>query len=369
MNDDVEFEPNANEPKKEGGNTRLLFLVLLLLVAVFGYLYYFTGLIKPREEAKAPEAVPPAQVKQPIPPRPEQKPAETSTAAKTGIEAEKKAEPAAAAKPEEKKGEPAKPVASNGKPETAKSAKAEGTQPKKEGTKPVEVAKVVPSGEQKKNGAVSTENEKGKGVAAEPSKKEAKKEAPSPEKKKAVATEKAGKAKIASTAAAKKHAAAKKPESKGTGEYTLRIGEYVVADAMERDKEKAQDSGFTPLVKQGPKKKEPMIRLYLGEFGDQESAKRELAKLHDATVEGFVLNEGGKYRVYAGSYFLHERAVKEQQRLTALGIKPTLKKASVSVPTLLLTAGKFSNREDAVKAAAKLRQKGLKPAVVESPQQ
>lgn len=359
MNDDVEFEPNANEPKREGGNTRLLLLVLLLLVAVFGYLYYFTGLIKPREEAKAPEAVQPAQVKQPIPPRPVEKPAETS----------------AAAKPEEKKGEAAKPLADKGKPETSKSApaeppqpaKAEGGQPKKEGAKPVVVAKAAPPGEQKKNGTASPE--KGKGAAAEPSKKEAKNDAAPPEKKKTVAKEKTGKTKIASAAAAKKHAVAKKPESKGTGEYTLRIGEYVVADAMERDKEKVQDSGFTPLVKEGPKKKEPMVRLFLGEFDDQESAKRELARLHDATVEGFVLNEGGKYRVYAGSYFLHERAVKEQKRLTALGIKPSLRKASVSVPTLLLTAGKFSNREDAVKAAAKLKLKGLRAAVFESSQQ
>ncbi|WP_298273290.1 SPOR domain-containing protein [Geobacter sp.] len=363
-----------NEPKRGGGNTRVLLLVLLLLVAVFGYLYYFTGLIKPREEAKAPEPVQSAQVKQPIPPRPEEKPAGTQAtaqpAAGTATKEAPPASPATAAKPEEKKGEPVKPSADKGKAVAPKPAKNESAKPartetapqKKEVAKPVVVAKVVPKGEPKTSGASSA----GSGTPAA-SGKDLRKEGATSAKKKAASKEKGVKV---ARAAGKKSAgasaaSAKKSEGGETGEFTLRIGEYVVADAMERDKEKVQDSGLTPVVKQGAKKMEPMIRLYLGEFADRESAGRELAKLKDATVDGFVLKEGGKFVVYAGSYFLHGRAVKEQQRLAALGIKPSLRKTSVSVPTLVLTAGKFTKREDAVKTAAKLKQKGLRPIVVE----
>ncbi|WP_298440005.1 SPOR domain-containing protein [Geobacter sp.] len=375
MKDDFEIEPGLNEPKRGGGNARLLLLILLLLVAVFGYLYYFTGLIKPREEAKAPEPVQTAQVKQPIPPRPEEKPAGTQAPAQPAAgTATKEAPPVspAAAKPGEKKGEPAKPSADKGKavaPKPAKNepaakpARTEAASQKKEGAKPVVVAKVLPKGETKTGGASSA----GSGTPTA-SAKDIKKEGATSAKKKTASKEKGVKVARAAVkkSAGPSAASAMKSEGRERGEFTLRIGEYVVADAMERDKEKVQDSGLTPVVKQGAKKKEPMVRLYLAEFDNRESAGRELANLKDATVDGFILKEGGKYVVYAGSYFLHDRAVKEQQRLAALGIKPSLRKTSVSVPTLVLTAGKFTKREDAVKTAAKLKQKGLRSVVVES---
>ncbi|MRR34373.1 SPOR domain-containing protein, partial [bacterium] len=74
MNIEFDQEPGEKSSKGGGSNNRLLLLVLLLLVAVFGYLFYFTDLIKPRQEAQAPEPVQTGQVKQPIPPRPDGQP-------------------------------------------------------------------------------------------------------------------------------------------------------------------------------------------------------------------------------------------------------------------------------------------------------
>jgi cell division protein FtsN len=142
------------------------------------------------------------------------------------------------------------------------------------------------------------------------------------------------------------------------------LGEYVVADAMEKDREKLRQAGLTPVVKQGPKKSTPMVRLLVGEFDNPERAQQALQKLRDATVEGFMLSEGGKYRVYAGSYASEGRAIKEKERLAALGVSLSLRKATVAVPTLLLTTGNYPNRAAAEKDAAKLKQKGLRPVVI-----
>lgn len=366
MNNDFEQEPEGRMSKEGGSNTRVLLLVLLLLVAVFGYLYYFTGLIKPREEAATPAPAQPAQVKQPIPPRPEEKPAPAAaqpeaakTAAAPATTAEQKPAAPAAVKPEEKKAEPAKPAQEKAKAEAPKPVKPETAQEKKAAAKPDEKKAAKASPEKGKATEPATAKKDAKKAEAAPAKVKA---AVKGEEKKATAPAKAKTAK----AAVVKDAGDKKQGEKGAGEYTLRIGEYVVVDSMAADKEKAQDAGLTPVVKQGPKKKEPMVRLYLGEFADQESARRELAKLREATVDGFVLNEGGKYRVYAGSYFVEGRAAKERDRIAAKGVKLTLRKSAVAVPTYILTAGKFSNRDDAVKMAAKLKQKGLRPVVVEN---
>lgn len=381
MKVDFEQEPGEKGPKGGGNNTRLLLLVLVLLVAVFGYLYYFTGLIKSREEAKAPEPVQTSQVKQPIPPRPEEKPAAAPPEAakpeppKPEAPVAKKEEPKVAAvptaaKPEEKKAEAAKPAPEKAKAEPAKVAKKEAVPEKKAAPSPAEKTK-GPAKPGEKKVAQAPAADKGKPA---PREKEAKKAAPAPEKPKAVVKKesaapekpKAAKPAPVKMAAVTEKTAGKKTAAAGVGGYTLRVGEYVVATAMDKDREKIQEAGLTPVVRQGAKKKEPMVRLFLGEFADRESANRELAKLRDDTVDGFVLNEGGKYRVYAGSYFVHERAAREQERLAARGIRSTLRKTAVSVPTLLLTTGKFESRDEALKEAAKLRKKGLAPVVIEN---
>lgn len=365
MNIEFDQEPGEKSSKGGGNNSRLLLLVLLLLVAVFGYLFYFTDLIKPRQEAQAPEPVQTTQVKQPIPPRPANLPS-------AGVPAES-SEPAGTTPPAPGQPEPPKVVApAQVKPEAAKVAKPEVPAAKIAQPKAAEPPKPTVDAKQKAAQTQAADKQK---VAAPPvGMKEAKKPAATPEKpmnaagqgvKETVAKKEATGGATGKPRSTVKAAAAPKPSAaKGGGEYTLRVGEYVVATAMEKDKVKVREAGLTPVVKQGVKKKEPMIRLFFGEFADQETARKELQRLHDATVEGFVLKEGGAYQVYAGSYFAQERAIKEQERLAGLGFRLTLRKASVAVPTFLLTAGKYGSRDGALKDAARLKKKGLAPSVI-----
>lgn len=390
MNIEFDQEPAGREPENKGGNTRVLLLVLLLLVAVFGYLYYFTGFIKPREEAKAPAPVQPAQVKQPIPPRPEAQPAGEGAkdAAKIEPAAAPKTEPA---KPEAGKAEAQKEPVPKAAPSNDAAKKPEPAPAKaaKPAPAPQAVAKAAPA-----KPAPAPAADKAKAEAAKKAEPTAK-----PTANKGAKPEAAVAAKAAAGASGKKKpapaepvaAAAKAGDTKGavatarkekpkaaavakstatvskvaaTGPYTLRIGEYVVPSAMDKDKDRVRNAGLTPVVREGSKKKEPMVRLLLTEAADQEGARRELARLKDATVEGFILNEGGTYRVYAGSYFVAERARREQARLASLGIKVTLRKASVSVPTLVLTTGTYETKDEALKVAAALKKAGLRPILV-----
>lgn len=150
------------------------------------------------------------------------------------------------------------------------------------------------------------------------------------------------------------------------GGFTLHVGEYAGMAALAQAREKIRSAGLSPQVTEGPKRVEPMIRLYSGEFPDPASARRELDRLRRAGADGFILDGGGRYVVYAGSYRKQAGAVREQKRLAARGIEVSLKKADVPMPTFLLTADSFPTREEAARGALKLEQQGLKAVVVET---
>jgi hypothetical protein len=147
------------------------------------------------------------------------------------------------------------------------------------------------------------------------------------------------------------------------GPYTLVIGSYVVEKAMETDRAKLKKAGLVPVVKKGEPRQEPMNRLFVASFANQDEATAELNKLRQVTKDGFILPEGGTYSVYAGSYYLEGRAAVEQDRLNAKGIKLVMKKVTVTVPHLQLTAGRFATREAAHKEAERLKKLGLTATV------
>ena len=148
--------------------------------------------------------------------------------------------------------------------------------------------------------------------------------------------------------------------------FTVTLGDYVEKVELAKARKKIRSAGLSTVVKEGTKKKEPMIRLLVGVFPDQESARRELAKLRSVTKDCFVLKNKKRYSLYAGTYHEQKSAVQEQERLAAHGVKASLEKTTVSVPTFLLTAGSFPTREAALKEVAKLEKQGLKPVVIES---
>ena len=99
---------------------------------------------------------------------------------------------------------------------------------------------------------------------------------------------------------------------------------------------------------------------------DRSSADAELKKLEKVTDGAFILQENGKYAVYAGSYFVEGMAASEQDTLYKQGITLVMKKVQVTMPVLRMTAGSFSSHEAAQKEAARLKKRGLDATVIKA---
>jgi cell division protein FtsN len=320
----AETDEGKTDKGARGGNQRLLLLALLLLVAAFGYLYFFTGLIKPREEApKAPPA-PTAQVKQPLPPRPEQ--GGEKVAAKAApvqpqpapAKAEKPAPPAAPTPAKPPVAASANPAAAPAQPAPAKTAKPAEKSAEKPAAAPVAAGKKAP----------------------EPA-------APAP--------------KAAAAATPKAAAAAEKQDR-----FRLFIGELAAERDVRKVRAKLKKLGIAPVSEKKLNKPELMHRLFLAEFDNHYAADMELQKLLPYTANGFILEEKGQYAVYAGSYLHEKGAAAERDRLSGKGVKLDVKLAKVSIPVTRVTAGEFPGREDAQKAADRLKKQGISAQVIKA---
>lgn len=154
-------------------------------------------------------------------------------------------------------------------------------------------------------------------------------------------------------------------ESAGTkkaGErYTLVVGTYVLKSSMTTAKAKLEKAGLQTVVVPGKIRSEPMNRLLVAEVSSAQEAQEELAKIKKASKDAFFLWENDKYAIYAGSYFDPDRAVQEQERLRKRGFVPILKKTQAPVTTYSLSVGSYPTRETALKSTASLQKLGFKP--------
>lgn len=147
--------------------------------------------------------------------------------------------------------------------------------------------------------------------------------------------------------------------------YTLDIGAYADKSGMMDTMRKINKAGLSTSLEQVLKKDQPIIRLFMGEFSDQESARKAQEKLRTAKIESYTLMSGNNmFQVFVGAYLDQNLASKEQQRLSNLGINLSLKKIAVSVPTFLLSAGSFKTRKTALQMAMELEKQGVKSSVV-----
>jgi cell division protein FtsN len=169
-----------------------------------------------------------------------------------------------------------------------------------------------------------------------------------PVKKKTVAT------KIVKPA--KKSAGASK-----SGAYTLLIGDFVPGQSFVAVEAKLKKSGITPVKINSISTTEPMKRIFIADFTDQDAADMELQKLKKLTADAFLVVDNGTYNLYAGSYFSESRLNTEVKRLTASGIKPVVKKAPIDIMVKVnrLTAGSFDSAEEAAKAVKRFKKQGL----------
>lgn len=353
-----ESSPQDAEGAKK--KQQLQLLVLLILVGGLAYVYFFTGLIRPKEVPPTPVAPAPQVVKQPMPPREGEavKPAAEGTGAPAPAEVKPeppkeaaKAQPAqpapvrqeAAKKPEPavkpdppKKAEPPKKVEATARPAVEKQAE-----------------KKQPPAEKKAKSKPSSSPAKVEGMGAAPSVAAVGKV--SGETKPAVPAVKAEK-KVPSGREAPK-------ARESGGSWSVIVGNYLLEDALSADLARLRKAGFSPKIVPGEKKKASMNRLALGEFNDRAAAQAELEKLRKHTADAFVLELGGRFGVFAGSYLLDARAASEKERLAAAGINLTLKKVEVTLATRSLAITGFSDRKSAAAALDKVSEAGLKGAL------
>lgn len=361
-----------------GGIAKGVLLVLLALAACLGYFYYFTDVLRPKEETPMQSEVYPAEVKKPLPERPSQpdaaKPDETAAVSTQA--------PSPSMQPETS--------APSGQP-VGKAPQVVANTPARQGEIP---AAQVPGNQRKAAAAVAaektaakTEPVKGAEKKVKPAEKQAavaakpkpKTEKPAAGAKKTAsvkadakvsgtappAGKKPGSEAAAKTAAVKqKTASAEKPAPKpvkAKADYSLIVGTYVMKSTLMAAKAKLEHAGFKPAITPGRKKSEPMNRLLLAEFASYTSASSELKKVRKSSKDAFILQQDGRYAIYAGSYFDQARASQEQERLRREGFAPIVKKSSAPVQTFTLSAGGFATREQAEKGAARLRKLGFKP--------
>lgn len=299
-------ETQRQDSKSDKGRQNALLIALIALVGGFSYLYFFTDIIRPQEQNKPAETPAAQKVKMELPPRDG-----AATKVEPATAAGDKKEPVAPAASVPVKVAPAAPVA------TAVPQPKPKEEPKKaDPVKPVEKKAVV---------AVSEAKEKKQPVA--------KKDVVKPEPAAVVAK---------------------------TGPWTVLVGNYVLESSLAADQSKIKKAGLEPVIKSGARKKSMMNRLLLAELTDRSAAKVELDKLKKHTSDAFILDQGGKHYVYAGSYILDSRATSEKERLTAAGFSLTLKKEEVLIPSKNLTAGIFTDKKAAEAAVKKLKDAGIK---------
>jgi len=391
------YSPDADDqiPEKKSSQQMLL-LLLMLLIVLFGYLYFFTGLIKPRGEQPKPQPVAETTpVKSPLPPRPEAKsgqPAKPAAApaAKTAEQAAAPAahpatpaapgKPAAVAKegatskaapssnPSSKEVAAAKPAAG---PKAAPAVKAAPAAPK-----PATVASAAPAAQVKPakpagsaapaapaKGAAPATPAKGAAPGSVPAKeaKSATANAKKPESQSAAKTAAAQKPK---TVAAQKPKTAAKPASPA---YHLEVDGDLAESEVGPVLAKLKQAGIAHVVKIKTQKGEPMHRLFLADFANRDEASEELERLKLAAPNAFMLKENARYAVYAGSYLREAKAANEQSRLLAKGVQLLLRSATAPVAVFKVHAGAFADQAGAERAAKTLKKAGLSAKVAKLP--
>ena len=343
------------ESPGEKKNQNALLVLLLLLVGGFSYIYFFTGLIKQQEVPKPAETPAPQVVKIPMPSRdgitsvPDAKTKDqgkSTVTTKTEVLKSVQGQPVAAVVPTAKEPQqPVKPKEESKKTEPAKTV--------------VKKAQPAPVAEKKVSQAVVAKLEDKKTIVD-------KKQMPTDKKAEPVGKHAAKKVAVADTTKHKKTVSATSVvANEGVGSaWTLLVGHYVLEEALSTDMGRVRKAGFEPVVKVGARKKSAMNRLELAGFADRAGALAAIAKLKRHTSDAFIIEQGGKHVVYAGSYLLDARAASEKERLNTAGFPVTLKHVEIAIPTQGLTIGPFSDKKAADAAFDKLKVAGIKVTLV-----
>jgi outer membrane biosynthesis protein TonB len=288
---------------EHGASQNLLLGVLAALIALLGYLYFFTGVIKEREIQQKPLPAAVQKVKQPIPPRP------ASAENRSAPQPEKKPETANAPAPAAKPQATPIPVAIP-KPLPVAAQKTPATAAK-------------PAVEQPKATPQATAQ-----AAAKPENKPV--EHPLKPQVKTAAPEKI----------AKKTTEIKPTKIKSASEGRYRIVTSGIFSSAKADSvlSSMKKGGLEKIERKQLTEEKSMKRLFVSELDDSQAAHAELEKVKKLSPGAFLVTESGKYALYAGSYDLESRADIEVKRLSGQGLNVTIRKAKLTLPVTRITA-------------------------------
>lgn len=137
---------------------------------------------------------------------------------------------------------------------------------------------------------------------------------------------------------------------------------YADRDALAAARRKLHRLGYETYVKT-VRAPTAMTRLRIGYFSDDEAFKKsaELSKQHRGI---FTLRDGARVALYAGSYADIDKAREHADELYKAGIAVTEEAVEVVIPRKQLYVGGFSSRQEAERAAQKVRAAGLDAEVV-----
>lgn len=368
-------EPEDRTPETKSSQ-QLLLVVLSLLVAVFGYLYFFTGLIRPRPEPPPPQEAQ-GVLKRRLPPRPKHDLEEVKTgeksAAKKSTPAPKGKDLEAAAVPAQTSGVSAKEKGVKAQAVKAPAPHEEKGRPAEKGAKPSEAKGKLAKGEVAGE-SLGAKKGAAKEAKAQPSAKE---KAPAnegkPVQKPKVALEKVAPEKVTSKRASKPvskptapPAAALQKKAPAPAGYVLELTGDLAESEVGPVSAKLKEAGLPHVATSKVTKGEKVHRLFLADFSNHDEAAEELQRLKENAPDAFLLKENGRYLVYAGSYLREKKAALEQDRLYDMGIKLLMRTANAPVSVFRLRAGRFAERQAAKVAAERLKKAGVEAKVVKT---
>jgi hypothetical protein len=151
----------------------------------------------------------------------------------------------------------------------------------------------------------------------------------------------------------------------GEGKYLVLCGPFASTREQVASRSAIKKSGLTPVSSLGPKQPTLMYRLFVAGYSDASVAANERNKLLEATPDAFVLLTDGNYELFAGSYHEEARAKKMRDRLATRGIKVELRQVTAPVATRRLSAGAFPTREAASAVAERLKKDGIACIVIQ----
>jgi cell division protein FtsN len=144
--------------------------------------------------------------------------------------------------------------------------------------------------------------------------------------------------------------------TKKSGNYfVIQCGPFASTSELAPMRTAMKTAGLAPAITPGPKQPTTMYRLFVAGYSDATRVVAERNIVLKATPNAFVLPHDGNHELFAGSYHEKGRATKEQERLAGRGIKTEILQTTIPVATKQLTAGSFPTREAADTVAERLK--------------